>query len=67
MDKMNTFPKFATNQIVRGIKAGHFVVLGYQSVGGEQMVRIKEVNPKNFAQVARGELCLPEDRLLPIH
>lgn len=47
------------NQIVRGIKAGVFVVLALRSVGGEPGAQVKAVNPANLAEVAPGELWLP--------
>ena len=51
------------NQIVRGKKAGVFVVLGFRTIGGEKYAQLKEVNPADHSQVAPGELALPLDAI----
>ena len=51
------------NQIVRGKKAGVFVVLGFRTIGGEEYAQLKEVNPADHSQVAPGELALPLDAI----
>jgi len=56
--------KFNAGQIVKGVKAGTFVVLGYRIIAGETLVQLKEVNPANHSQMARGELALPETALI---
>ena len=50
---------FNVNQIVKG-KFGHFIVLGYRTIAGEQMVQVK---PYNMAtgEEGRGEMALSED------
>lgn len=53
----------AVNQIVKGIKAGTFVVLGSRQINGVDGYQLKEVNPANHAQVGRGELWLPADAI----
>ena len=57
---------FATNQIVKGERAGTFVVLGYREIGGAAGYQLKAVNPDNHAQHSPGELWLPETAIKPI-
>jgi hypothetical protein len=57
---------FKTNQIVKGRKAGTFVILGFRLIGGVQHAQLKEVNPKNHAETKPGELALPVDAILPL-
>ena len=47
------------NQIVKGIKAGTFVVLGFRSIDGQDYAQVKGVNPANYAQTSGGEFGLP--------
>lgn len=54
---------FAVNQIVKGKKAGVFVVLGHRTIGGEEGCQLKTVNPANHAQHGAGELWLPNTAL----
>ena len=61
--KTTNSPKFATNQLVRGVRAGAFVVLSHRAIDGEQYYQLKAVNPANPSEVARGELSLPETAL----
>ena len=49
---------FQVNQIVKGQRAGTFVILGFRTIGGEQYAQLKEVHPVTH-QPARGELALP--------
>lgn len=49
---------FQVNQIVKGIKAGTFVVLGLRTVGGTQYAQLKEIDPVS-GRTHRGEICLP--------
>lgn len=58
--------EFSVNQIVKGHKAGTFVILGFREIGGEKWAQLKAVNPENHAQVSRGELALPLDCLRPL-
>lgn len=58
---------FTNNQIVKGVRAGTFVILGFRSVGGEEGAQLKAVNPANHAQTAPGELWLPLDALRPLN
>ena len=51
---------FQVNQIVKGKVCGTFVILGFCTIGGEQMAQLKEVHPVTH-QPARGELALPLD------
>ena len=57
---------FNINQIVKGKRAGTFVVLGFRTVAGEQLVQVKPVNPSNHAQHGVGELALPADALMAL-
>jgi hypothetical protein len=57
---------FATGQIVAGIKAGTFQVLGLRTVGNMAGAQLKMVNPLDFADYAPGELFLPLDALRPL-
>ena len=50
---------FNLNQIVKGKKAGFFVIIGFREIGGEKYAQLKSVNPNNYAQTAHGELALP--------
>jgi hypothetical protein len=50
---------YKINQIVKGIKAGTFVVLGFRSIDGQDYAQLKSVNPANYAQTSGGEFALP--------
>lgn len=50
---------FNLNQIVKGNKAGVFVVIGFREIDGEEYAQLKEVNPNNHAQHGNGEFALP--------
>lgn len=54
---------FQINQIVKGKRAGVFVVLGFRTVGGEQGAQLKAVNPADYTQTAPSELFLPFDAI----
>lgn len=54
---------FNINQIVKGKKAGVFVVLAHRTVGGEHGCQVKPVNPANHDQHGDGEFFLPNDAL----
>tara|TARA_R110000803_G_scaffold208773_2_gene277705 strand:- start:660 stop:836 length:177 start_codon:yes stop_codon:yes gene_type:complete len=47
------------NQIVKGKVAGHFVVLGFRKINGEDCAQLKCVDSKDFTKTANGELALP--------
>lgn len=55
------------NQIVKGKVAGFFVILAFRNVGGEQYAQLKEVNPQDFTQTKRGEICLPVSALTEVN
>ncbi len=57
---------FQKGQIVKGVVAGVFVVLGTKVIGGEQMIAVKPVNPADHSQVGSGQLCLPADKLIAV-
>lgn len=46
------------NQIVKGKKAGSFVILGFREIGGERYAQVKCYNPET-GTVADGEFALP--------
>ena len=48
-----TNANFHVNQIVKGAKAGTFVILGFRAIGGEAHAQVKPVNPANHAEVGR--------------
>lgn len=47
------------NEIVKGKKAGIFVVVGFRTIDGEPYAQVKSVNPSDYSQVAIGEMALP--------
>ena len=57
---------FNVNQIVRGIHAGTFVILGFRTIAGEQYAQLKAINPDDHTQMAPGELALPLDAIVAI-
>lgn len=68
-DKHNTGVNdmFNVNQIVKGKRAGTFVILGFRTIGGEDYAQLKEVNPNNYAETAPGEMALPLDAIEAIN
>lgn len=56
--------KFQVNQIVRGVKCGVFVVLGFRTLAGEEFAQVKEVNPANLTETKPGEIALPLSALI---
>ena len=50
---------FNLNQIVKGKKAGTFIILGFRNIDGEDCAQLKSVNPNNHSQTGRGEISLP--------
>lgn len=58
---------YELNQIVKGVKAGTFVIVGFRTVGFDDGVQVKSVNPDNHAEVAPGEMFLPIDSINPVH
>lgn len=50
---------FDINQIVKGKRAGTFVILGFRKIAGEDCAQLKAVNPADHTQVAAGEMSLP--------
>ena len=50
---------FKLNQIVKGKKAGTFVIIGFRKINNEDYAQLKEVNPKNYIETAIGEIVLP--------
>jgi hypothetical protein len=49
---------FQVNQIVKGQRAGTFVILSFRTIGGEQYAQVKEVHPVTQA-TKPGEFALP--------
>lgn len=54
------------NQIVRGVRAGTFIILGFRLIGGERYAQVKPVNPDNHAEIGAGELSLPVTALVAL-
>ena len=54
---------FEVNQIVKGKVAGHFVVLGLRTIGGEDYAQLKCVEPRDYTNTSGGELALPIEAL----
>ena len=50
---------FEVKQIVKGKVAGHFVVLGFRKIGGEDYAQLKCVDPSDYTKTSLGELALP--------
>lgn len=48
----------AINQIVKGVKAGTFVVVGLRKIGGEQYAQVKPYDSVS-GKAGRGEFALP--------
>jgi hypothetical protein len=48
--------QFNIGQIVKGIRAGEFVILGFREIGGETYAQLKE---HNNGKLGRGEIALP--------
>jgi len=49
---------FQVNQIVKGAKAGKFIILGLRTIGGEQYAQVKEYDSVT-GKARRGEMALP--------
>lgn len=49
-----------TNSIVKGKKAGTFIILGSRVIDGTNGYQLKTVNPQDHTQMGSGELWLPE-------
>jgi hypothetical protein len=56
---------FNVNQIVKGKKAGFFIVLGYRTICGENLVQVKPYNPET-GKTGKGEMALSESALQSI-
>lgn len=57
--------KFSANQIVKGKKAGFFIVLGYRLLNGREVVQVKCYDQKT-GQTSPGEIALGEDELCEV-
>ena len=57
---------YTTNQIVKGIKCGTFIILGSRTFGGHKGYQVKMVNPNNHAQIGRGEMFFEKNLLKAI-
>ena len=53
---------FQVNQIVKGQRAGTFVILAFRIIGGEQYAQVKEYDVAN-GTARRGEMALPVSAL----
>jgi len=64
MKKLNlasssTLSNLVAGQVVRGVRAGTFVVLGFRTLGGEEMVQVQAVNSSDHTQRVPGSIALP--------
>lgn len=57
---------YKLNQIVKGIKVGTFVIIGFRTVDGYEGVQVKTVNPNDHSRVGRGEMFLPFSAIRPL-
>jgi len=57
---------YQTNQIVNGINAGTFVILAFRTIGFDDGVQVKSVNPADHTQTAGGEFFLPFESIKPL-
>lgn len=57
---------FTAGQIVRGARAGTFVVLGFRSIGGDEHAQVQAVNPANHSERAGGSFALPISALVAL-
>lgn len=55
---------FKLNQIVKGKKAGTFVIIGFRKINNEDYAQLKEVNPRNYTETAINEIALPLTSIL---
>ena len=53
---------FQVNQIVKGQKAGTFIILALRTIGGEQYAQVKEYDTVT-GKARRGEMALPASAL----
>lgn len=55
------------DQLVKGIKAGHFVILAFRTMPGSDEVhaQLKEINPTTL-KTGRGEIALPLSAIKPL-
>lgn len=58
--------KFHVNQIVKGKRAGTFVILGFREMHGEAGAQLKPINPEDFSDTGAGELWLPLTAIEPL-
>lgn len=58
---------FKVNQIVKGKKAGTFVILGFRIINDEHYAQLKSVHPDDYTKVAVGELSLPVSSLQAVN
>lgn len=54
---------FQVNQIVKGSKAGLFIILGFRTIGGEMYAQVKEYDAVS-GKARRGEMALPVSALV---
>lgn len=56
---------FQVNQIVKGSKAGQFIILAFRTIGGEQYAQVKEYDAAT-GKARRGEIALPVASLVAL-
>jgi len=52
---------YTTGNIVKGIKAGTFLILGTRNLHHMTGYQVKTVNPDNHAELGRGEMFLEKE------
>lgn len=57
---------FQVNQIVKGHRAGTFVILGFRAIGGEQYAQLKPYDMES-GKTGHGELALPLDAIKTVN
>lgn len=57
---------FQINQIVKGVNAGTFIILGFRAIANSNYAQLKAVNPDDFTETAQGEIALPLTNIKPI-
>ena len=62
----STTSTLTAGQIVRGARAGTFVVLGFRTIGGEEHVQVQSVNPLNHTQRASGTFALATSSVVAV-
>lgn len=64
--KNNTSTQYVIGQLVQGIRAGHFEILGFREIGGEAYAQLKPIDKYGNEWVRlSGEIALPISAIKP--